>query len=73
MVFICYFVNFLKCFLGLLRSKVRQLGAMGMKVIIVPWFEFNPLDRQSRLLYLEKKIIAVSSKRSKILLNKRAR
>ena len=43
--------------------KVRQLKVQGMTVIPVPWFEFTPLDRSSRLMYLDKHISVVNSKR----------
>lgn len=43
--------------------KVRQLRVKGMKVIPVPWFQFTPLDRQSRLIFLDKQISVLTNKR----------
>jgi hypothetical protein len=48
---------------GTFQMKVRQLKAKGMMVVPVPWFEFTPLDRQSRLMYLDKQISLVNSNR----------
>jgi len=50
-------------FAGAFQMKVRQLKVQGMTVIPVPWFEFTPLDRPSRLMYLDKHISVVNSKR----------